>query len=327
MSAGVLDASRVSLVPKALTEHRDTPEDRAKHKRAMNKARQATARQLRETLEYVGLEQQAERMGDCGKVWISSCGECGGMAARPVYTCNFKLCPWCLHRRGIQRADELTPYVMAFENAIHLTITVKNGEDLVERDAHLREGWKKLVRRQLWKEAIKTAFVFWEVTYDVLTGTYHPHLHVIADGWIGQGELAEEWQEITEDSRIVYVQQLKGGVEGVREACKYPLKGDEFANSPRAVLDYLEATQGKRQMWTYGYPRGNWRDSKRVEVEVPHEDAVERAAAEANVEKVDVCPHCGAIEAMGAYLVGEKRRWWDRGDVKAVEGGWYVLDE
>ncbi len=326
MSAGVQERQRVSLVHKGLTEQ--SGQERKDYERALRKARGAISRQLQESLRYVGLEMQAHKLEDCGKVWVKACGDCGGTAARPLYRCEFKLCPWCLWRKGLQRADELTPYVAAFENAIHITLTVKNGEDLRERDNHLRTSYKKLVRRSLWKQAIRTAFVFWEDTFNVDDETHHPHLHILADGWIDQAELASEWEQITQDSRIVYVQQLKGGVEGVREACKYPIKSDQMAGNPRALLDYLEAMQGRRMFWTYGYPKNNWRASKRVEVEVPEEDAIERAAAESDREVTDVCPHCGAVDKMIEYRGGGgRRRWWNRQDVRAVAGGWYVLDE
>jgi hypothetical protein len=217
---------------------------------------------------------------------------------------------------------------MAYRNRIHVTLTVKNGPDLAERDAHLRAAWKKLVRRQAWKLNVRRAFVFWETTFNAASGEWHPHLHIIADGWIDQHALAGEWQVITGDSRIVYVQQLRGGIEGVREACKYPLKVDQLAGSKRGVLEYMHAMSGKRQFWTYGYPRNNWRDSEKVEAATPEEEEVERLAAEAlALVEAASCPNCGALDSMlGRNKGGGRHVWWDRGDVKAVKGGWYVLD-
>jgi hypothetical protein len=221
---------------------------------------------------------------------------------------------------------------MAYKNPIHITLTVKNGPSLAERDKHLREAWHVLKRRVIWARGVSTGFVFWETTRNLVTGEWHPHLHIIADGWISHEDLRAEWLDITGDSSIVYVKQVAGSVEDVREVCKYPVKSDDIAGSPQAVLEYLQVTHGSRLFWTYGYKRNNWKNSPKVEVAIPEEEQLELGAAEA-VEGVDPdkCPHCAAEGQMVAQYRSDesgfrRRIRWSRGDVRAVRWGWYVLD-
>jgi hypothetical protein len=192
------------------------------------------------------------------------------------------LCPLCAIRRAskyMQAYMQRLEVVLAQHpglKAYMVTVTVKDGPDLVERFKHLRAAMRRMTqaRRDHLSNPIKNRHVEFakalggvhsiEAKRGKNSGLWHPHAHMI---WLcheepDQVKLSQEWQGWTGDSFIVDVRPFYGQdvVSGFAEVFKYALK---FAELP--LEDNWRAFRelsNRRLVDSFGLLRG---------VEVPEE--------------------------------------------------------
>jgi hypothetical protein len=157
-----------------------------------------------------------------------------------------------------------------------LTLTVANGSDLAERQKHLMDAFRTLIkRRQDWLKKgrgynefckLLGGFYSYENTYNEKTGEWHPHLHIfgVLENWIDQEALSETWHEITLDSYIVDIRRVRkhkklGYGEAIAEVCKYALKfGDLSVEKTWEAYMVLKGDRkvGLRLSGSFGLLRG-----------------------------------------------------------------------
>ena len=183
------------------------------------------------------------------------------------------VCPLCAIRRGAkalgayltrwqviqQERPELRPYL--------LTLTVKNGDDLAERQAHLTKSLRKLmdhrrnfnagVLRAPWTELCKAQGGVYTLELTNKGNGWHPHCHmiVLASSDLSQSDLSAEWHKITGDSMIVDCRPITGDPsESFMEVFKYAVKFSDLT-----LEDNWHAAQilkGKRLLGSFGLFRG-----------------------------------------------------------------------
>ena len=183
------------------------------------------------------------------------------------------VCPLCAIRRGAkalgayltrwqviqQERPELRPYL--------LTLTVKNGPDLEERQAHLTRSLKRLMhhRRDFnagtrgapYTELCKAQGAVYTLELTNKGNGWHPHCHmiVLASSQPSQSDLSAEWLRITGDSMIVDCRPITGDPsEGFMEVFKYAVKFSDLT-----LEDNWHAAQtlkGKRLLNSFGLFRG-----------------------------------------------------------------------
>jgi len=183
------------------------------------------------------------------------------------------VCPLCAIRRGAKalgaylarweviRAErpDLKPYL--------LTLTVKNGDDLEERQAHLTRSLKRLMhhRRDFnagtrgapWTELCKAEGGVYTLELTNKGKGWHPHCHmiVLAASAPSQSAISAEWHRITGDSMIVDCRPITGDPsEGFMEVFKYAVKFSDLS-----LADNWQAAQvlkGKRLLNSFGLFRG-----------------------------------------------------------------------
>lgn len=179
------------------------------------------------------------------------------------------LCPLCAIRRG---AKALKAYLDRWEviqaqkpalRPFLVTLTVKDGPDLVERFKHLhkaqRELWKRKQRgRGSVLDGVEGAVWSYEVKRGTGSGQWHPHLHMIAlaENQPDQDELASEWHNITGDSFVVDVRPISPDdpVSGFIEVFKYAVKFS--AQEPADTVAAFLALRAKRLLASAGCFRG-----------------------------------------------------------------------
>ena len=214
---------------------------------------------------------------------IASCGNyllfhqyytVGKVRLAAVKSCKkHLLCPLCAIRRG---AKALKAYldrlqvIQADRGALRpylVTFTIKNGDDLDERFAHLhsaikrlherRRSYRKGLRGAPWTESARAEGAVW--TYEVTNrgNGWHPHAHAI---WLCESEpdqqsLSREWHAITGDSMILDVRPITGNVaDGFAEVFKYAMKFSEL-DLAQNVHAY-QALRGRRLVGSFGCFRG-----------------------------------------------------------------------
>jgi hypothetical protein len=182
------------------------------------------------------------------------------------------ICPLCAIRRGAkalgvylerwevirQERPDLKPYL--------ITLTIKNGPDLEERQAHLTKSLRLMMNRRRffnagtrgapWTELCKVEGAVY--THELTNKKdWHPHTHMIAlcASEPSQEALSAEWHGITKDSFIVDVRPITGDpAEGFMEVFKYAVKFSDLS-----LADNWEAAQilkGKRLLNSFGLFRG-----------------------------------------------------------------------
>ncbi|MGZ8016877.1 hypothetical protein ACXVSB_31500, partial [Pseudomonas aeruginosa] len=154
---------------------------------------------------------------------------------------------------------ELRPYLV--------TLTVKNGDDLEERQRHLTTSLKRLRDRRRYFNA-GTRGAPWTELCKALGGVYtleltnkgkgwHPHCHMIAlcASQIDQQALSKEWHGITGDSMVVDVRPILGDPsEGFMEVFKYAVKFSDLELAQN--WEAAQVLKGKRLLNSFGLFRG-----------------------------------------------------------------------
>jgi hypothetical protein len=183
------------------------------------------------------------------------------------------ICPLCAIRRGAkalgvylerwqvirEERPELRPYL--------ITLTVKNGDDLEERQAHLTDSLRLLQQRRRyfnagirgapWTELCKVQGAVYTLELTNKGNGWHPHCHMIAlsASEPSQEALSAEWKGITKDSFVVDVRPITGDpAEGFMEVFKYAVKFSDLS-----LDDNWQAAQilkGKRLLNSFGLFRG-----------------------------------------------------------------------
>lgn len=221
-----------------------------------------------------------------------------------AYFCHrHLLCPVCAIRRGSRMMQK---YISKYEDICAqnpslvpalLTLTVKSGANLSERQAHLMSAVREFFKRgrraksgsRHRSEAVKieAAFGSYEVTHT--PKGWHPHVHIVVllNQFIDRVALSREWLALTGDSKIVDIRRIDAtnNASAFAEVCKYALKFGTL--SLEKNLDAFLSLFGKRLVFSLGLFRG-WE---------PPEDLLD--------EKIEDLPY---IEYLYRYFRGEGYR-------------------
>lgn len=182
-------------------------------------------------------------------------------------------CPLCAIRRASKTLDSyLTRYfaITAEKPLLRpymITLTVKNGDDLMERFNHLVKSVQVLTRarsRARSGSRDKTEFSKLEAAVGSYEFTnkgngWHPHVHIVAlcENEPDQELLSQEWKKATKDSYIVDVRPIgtpENPVKGFVEVFKYALKFSDL--SPENHVFAATELNGKRLLFSIGLFRG-----------------------------------------------------------------------
>jgi hypothetical protein len=216
-----------------------------------------------------GHVKEADRLADCGEYLLF----------RHYYTVDVVrlhaaqfckqhlLCPLCAIRRGAKLLKaylDAWQYIEAGKTALRpylVTFTVKNGDDLVERMAHLRSSLQALHKRRTGtrqrSECKKAEAGVWSYEVTNKGRGWHPHAHAI---WLcstapDQPALKAEWSQITGDSHQVNVKPVVGDpVEAFCEVFKYALKFSDMTNE--CTWEAYTHLRGSRLVASFGGFRG-----------------------------------------------------------------------
>lgn len=185
------------------------------------------------------------------------------------FCCQHLLCALCAIRRG---AKALGAYLERYEvirasqrdlRPFLVTLTVKDGPDLLERWEHLKKS-----QRELWMrkhrgrgsvlDDVEGAVWSYEVKRGAGSGLWHPHLHMIAlaESQPDQSALAAEWRQITGDSFVVDVRPIdeEDPASGFAEVFKYAVKFSD--QEPADTVHCWQTLRRRRLLGSAGCFRG-----------------------------------------------------------------------
>lgn len=199
------------------------------------------------SLAYESVDlRKAERMKECAN-WLSFVKEDGKLKLHDARFCRVRLCPICQWRRALKTYVQMSQ-ILDVASAdgyqfIFLTLTLRNCRaiELGPTLDRLTEAYNRLMK---YKEVSSAVYGFYrgsEVTHNLYTDEYHPHLHCIlavrsgyfgGTKYISQAQWTYFWRRAlqVDYDPIVDVRRCKGGAKAVAEACKYSVKPSDILN-------------------------------------------------------------------------------------------------
>ena len=209
-------------------------------------------------LREVGMNEQADNFDRCGEhVYNLECCQC--RYVHPVrYHCKTRLCPEC----GRVRKTELT---YAYSDALRslgrlrfVTLTIKNVSVLKDGVDKIRSCFTKLRHRKYDKNKYYKNLIvggLYGIECPVGNdGLWNVHLHFVYAGeWIEQRKLSDDWEKITGDSRVVFIQDVKHGRSPIGYILKYVNKHDSVVHANDGLVgEYVVALANVRLLQPFG---------------------------------------------------------------------------
>jgi hypothetical protein len=170
-------------------------------------------------------------------------------------------CPDCAAERATRLGNQTEAKIREVMKTTNgrlcfLTLTMKNAATLGGGLARLKEDFAKLKRsKKDWKAHIKGYFGAFEYTFNPKTNDFHIHLHLIVlrGKFWNQSDISDAWREVTGDSFIVDIREIKNTHKGVKEVCKYPMKPANLMAMPDdKFLEVVKMKKGTRMFVSGG---------------------------------------------------------------------------
>lgn len=189
--------------------------------------------------------RKAERMRDCAQWLEFARKEDGTLKLHDARFCRVRLCPVCQWRRSLKTFAQMSQVLDIASNDgyqfVFLTLTVRNcgADKLSEKLTHLLLSFNRLMKYKAVQSAIKGYYRGCEVTHNINTDEYHPHLHVIlavkpsyfgGSYYLSQAKWTELWRRAlqVDYDPVVDIRRCKGGSKSIAEACKYAVKPSDI---------------------------------------------------------------------------------------------------
>jgi len=233
--------------------------------------REDVARLLREA----GFTKLSERFSQCGNEIPMMCGDCRESVRMGTFACGNPICEDCARRKAAKLAESWVKSALQVPHRYGdrwrmITLTLVVGESIEDDADRILSSLRELRKR--WKQRNKRAFAgFWSRE---VGSERNVHLHMMVYcPFIPQKELSKDWLEITGDSSVVHIQQVKKGrkslADAMREVCKYITKlGSE--RTPEALVEIFIAMKGKASGRAFGSLHGTVKKVERKSPECDH---------------------------------------------------------
>lgn len=191
------------------------------------------------------------------------CANCGQIYDVPVY-CGDRFCSVCGVARRFRirsRLNFLTKQIKRPPgyNFKHLTLTIKNQQDLSLMTASIVKSFRKLRQTRSWKLHVRGGAFVIEITGKPLD--WHVHLHIVIESlWYDWDTLLRLWMKLS-TGRGVYIKDLpRSRIVGY--LTKYLSKSEVDPEHRDAVNDALKGTR-------LFQPFGSWYSINRTYVKPP----------------------------------------------------------
>lgn len=207
-----------------------------------------------------------------------------------AFFCKDMFCPFCQARKAFLVVKDLNREVDFLSeqgfNFLSLTLTLKSSFDAFAMRSKLWASWRKLSRRSWFSRLFPGSFCSLEWTFNEQEG-FHPHLHILLavipevidfnnfelfrnNYFLLHKKIQEEWYEITGDSYILDVSDVKN----LYQYSKYILKGSSIGEN--YLKELIKVMRGKKSQSRSGVFR-----NVRLGDDLTHEELL----AEVNVEE------------------------------------------
>ena len=196
----------------------------------------------------------------CGSHAMVEWSESTGRYRIRANYCRSRHCEPCMRSKANKIARNLEARLKAGADQEYRFVTLTlahSSAPLADQIRRLFGCFRKLRHRGLWKCTQRGGAFMLEVKKSK-TG-WHPHLHIVTSGsFLNQRALSEIWREITGDSFIVDVRQVKSAHDAAYYVSKYITKGTsaDVWDDDDAAAEWITASKGVRTCSTFGSWRG-----------------------------------------------------------------------
>lgn len=190
--------------------------------------------------------KKSERMRECAQWLAFHRKEDGTLKLHDARFCRVRLCPICQWRRSLKTFVQMSQ-VLDIAKAdgyqfIFLTLTMRNctADALSDELTHILLSFNRLMKYKDVQKAVKGYYRGCEVTHNIRTDEYHPHLHVVlavrpsyfSHSYISHDKWVSLWQRAlqVEYTPVVDIRKCRGGAKAIAEACKYAVKPSDILN-------------------------------------------------------------------------------------------------
>lgn len=174
--------------------------------------------------------------------------------------CHDRFCVPCSAERSSRIRSSLLQHMYQRQNMKLLTLTLKaSSDDLTTILDRLTRCFRLLRNRPIWKKNVSGGCAIIETKVGAGSGEWHSHFHVLLESkFISHAVLADEWEKITGDSRIVDIRPMQAHGGGVQYITKYVTKAGDpsIVLSPKHLQEALIAFTSRRLISTFGTWRG-----------------------------------------------------------------------
>ncbi len=204
----------------------------------------------------------SDKMRDCSNFFdILTTGQCIEKTVTTFY-CSSRHCPFCAAIRARERQEEYLPKFEAFarlnpqETACHLVITQKpyRGERRISSIKRLLGNFRKLIRREVWKEYFAAGGCYSVESTKGRDGCWHTHLHlaVFRSKFLNVKQFRAAWLDITGDSVNFNIKRIDTLAGGLEEVIGYISKPQDVSGYTVADAEQLLELKGVKLFGTFG---------------------------------------------------------------------------
>jgi hypothetical protein len=176
-----------------------------------------------------------------------------------------------------------------------LTLTIKNTPTYEGGLLKLKKDFAKFKRKKAFKQHINGYFGAFECTCSSKTDDFHVHLHLIVlrGKFWNQSDISDTWREVTGDSFIVDIREIKDIHKGVKEVCKYILKHTDLLKMPDEKFREVVKMKKGTRMFISG---GCFYNVKLDAADDGDGDGADDVFSQfADLKEGDACPFCNEM--------------------------------
>ncbi len=255
--------------------------------------RTPTKRDIVARLERVGVEDASRLKQCCSTFRVLTCG-LHPLRSYPTFRCKKLFCPDCAAERATRLGNQTEAKIREVMKTTNgrlclLTLTTKNAATLDGGLVKLKKSFANFKRKKVFKNHIKGYFGAFEYTFNPKTNDFHIHLHLIVlrGKFWNQSDISDAWRDVTGDSFVVDIREIKDTHKGVKEVCKYPMKPADLMTMPDAkFLEVVKMKKGTRM-----FVSGGCFYNVKLDDDDAADDNIFSQFAE--LTEGDACPFCG----------------------------------
>lgn len=253
---GANDADLSTLLepPETSSPNRFKQGYRARFMRGKEKEYEATLETYRALSENPS-DSHVNALCDCRKYASFKREDSSGEVKVFASSCHDRWCPMCAGQKASYAKEQTQLYLESLRHPRMLTLTLKNDPgDLKSQIDFLTASFRTLRQRAFWKKNVTGGIWFLQVKRGKDSGCWHPHLHIILDGYsMEHSDLSALWKQVTFNSPVVWIEAVHDIENAAKYVARYCSRPAMLADMP--LIDRVEVISAlfrRRMAGTFG---------------------------------------------------------------------------